>query len=450
LEGISFDEALEAILANEAIYELAACIPAREPGSGGRPRMYPSFVYIVYLVLVSQGTSARKAAVALGTPRNWRWFQELVRVRFPNTAAMHLRDEPIRRHRWTYMKKHYAVSDVVLAAIKDTFEATAARQVDELELCQTDGPGSLSHPDPSRMLYGDGKVVTPLYKAKRGDSKVDKSTGGGEPAFGNKFVMMAVRGEGVHERLILTVDHVPDHGGEARVAVEAVERLSDVLPGAQGVIYDGAFRGVHNERVLERGLIPIGPVAAAAGGRTSGQPRVEKERPYGPAHVLRRDGTTRESVQVHLRQGQPGLVELNENAEPIFTELVRLSTKRRYRVKEKTYRWYNEYEVPASHGGGTLMLRLDATADDAARKFNRAENLRPFPPSDPDYQRLYPRRADAESINRFLDDTCWLGRAHSVGWRGQLLDLIGFGLLLNSVALWRHRRVHAPPAQVAA
>ena len=161
---------------------------------------------------------------------------------------------------------------------------------------------------------------------------------------------------------------------------------------------------------------------------------MEKETPYGPVPVLRPDGKTRDSVQVHLRQGQPGIVELNANAEPVFTELVRLSTN----------------EVPASHGGGTLMLRLDAIADDVARKFNRAENLRPFSPSDPDYQRLYPRRADAESINRFLDDTCWLGRAHSVGWQGQLLDLVGFGLLLNSVALWRHRRVHAPPAQVAA
>ena len=93
---------------------------------------------------------------------------------------------------------------------------------------------------------------------------------------------------------------------------------------------------------------------------------------------------------------------------------------------------------------------MDPTDSDSARRFNRAENLRPISPVDPDYQRLYSRRADAESINRFLDDTCWLGRAHSVGWRGQLLDLVGFGLLLNSVALWRHRRGHAPPGQLAA
>lgn len=221
------------------------------------------------------------------------------------------------------------------------------------------------------------------------------------------------------------------------------------VPGALGVIYDGAFRGIHNARLLRRGLIPVVPMAAAAGGRSSGKARVEKETPYGRVEVTRPDGT-KDTIQVHLRAGAPGIVELDETGQPIFTELLRVATKRRPRVRERSYRWYNQYEVPISHGGGTLMLRLDPTEADVARRFNRAENLRPIPPSDPDYRRLYSRRSDAESINRYLDDTCWLGRAHSVGWRGQLLDLIGFGLLLNSVALRRHRGGHAPPGQVAA
>ena len=35
-------------------------------------------------------------------------------------------------------------------------------------------------------------------------------------------------------------------------------------------------------------------------------------------------------------------------------------------------------------------------------------NLRPIAPGDPDFARLYPRRNDAESINRDLDDTLYL------------------------------------------
>lgn len=66
------------------------------------------------------------------------------------------------------------------------------------------------------------------------------------------------------------------------------------------------------------------------------------------------------------------------------------------------------------------------TPDDAARKFNRTENVRAIPCSDPDFARLYPRRNDSESINRNLEDTLWLGRAHSIGHARQLLNLLGY------------------------
>jgi len=50
--------------------------------------------------------------------------------------------------------------------------------------------------------------------------------------------------------------------------------------------------------------------------------------------------------------------------------------------------------------------------------------VRVIPPTDADFVRLYPRRNDAESINRNLDDTLWLRRAHSVGHERQLLNLL--------------------------
>jgi hypothetical protein len=62
-----------------------------------------------------------------------------------------------------------------------------------------------------------------------------------------------------------------------------------------------------------------------------------------------------------------------------------------------------------------VTVRLHANAEDAKRKFNRAENMRQIPPGDPDFAVLYRRRNDAESINRHLDDTLRLRRAHSVG-----------------------------------
>jgi hypothetical protein len=63
-----------------------------------------------------------------------------------------------------------------------------------------------------------------------------------------------------------------------------------------------------------------------------------------------------------------------------------------------------------------------------------------IPPSDPDFARLYARRIDAESINRNLEDTLFLGRAHSVGHLRQQVDLIGYALLVNGLTVLRQER----------
>jgi hypothetical protein len=96
---------------------------------------------------------------------------------------------------------------------------------------------------------------------------------------------------------------------------------------------------------------------------------------------------------------------------------------------------YNLYALPT---GGTVMVRLDTTDEDRARKLNRSENVRAIAPNDPDFKRLYARRADAESINRGLEDSMFLGRAHSKGAARQSVNLLGFALMVNSLAVYLH------------
>lgn len=88
-----------------------------------------------------------------------------------------------------------------------------------------------------------------------------------------------------------------------------------------------------------------------------------------------------------------------------------------------------------------MTVRLHGTPDDTARRLNRTENVRVIAPTDPDFARLYLRDNDAESINRNLDDTLWLRRAHSVGHDRQLLNLLGYELMVK-LALRRDRRRH--------
>ncbi len=99
----------------------------------------------------------------------------------------------------------------------------------------------------------------------------------------------------------------------------------------------------------------------------------------------------------------------------------------------------NDYRLPEHLGGGQITVRLQQDKPDKTRKFNTTENVRPIPPSDPDFPRLYGRRNDAESLNRGLEDTLFLGRAHSLCWRRQQVEMIGWALMVNAMTLARHR-----------
>lgn len=447
------------------MYELAALIPQPDPELGGQPRKYPVFMLIVYEALISVYRSARRVEAEIAHPTVWDLMRRTVRARFAREPSRWLPAEPMRRHHYLYGRDHALVP--IRHELRDALERIAARQaVEELGLCAPDGPGSVTHPDLSRMLYADGKVVTPLWRAKPGETRLDKRTGelrplrserdaalhitgSGEPAWGTKHVMVATRGENVHARVILSVASVDHTGKEADVALASIARLAPSLPGALGVIYDGAFRGTHLLELLrDRGLLPIVPVQARAGGRRAHKPRVERSVLVGPGVIRRLDGTITDTI-LYSQAGALCVGQLDADGNVVLLPLARLKVEPRRNVGG-TWRWYGVYGVPEDRGGGTIRARLDTTDEDRKRRFNRTEHLRPIPPSDPEYAALYHRRSDAESINRALDDSCWLGRAHSAGRERQLVNLIGYAIAVNSLALHRHRRTLAPPGELAA
>ena len=330
----------------------------------------------------------------------------------------------------------------------------------------SDGPGSWTHPDLSRMLYADGKVVTPLFRAKPGDKRIDKTTGEvhyprvetdagfhvegtGEMVWGTKFVIIAARHPEPHSRFILDVACVETSGAEAATALDRFVGLAPLVPGAQGVVYDTAFRGVHHQRLMrDLGWVSVNRVTANAGSRkrpAKDRKRVEKTVYVETKTIRTPDGE--QQVRLISQGGRIGLGEVTESGKPVFVPLDRIRTHRNT-DKRGTYRWYNDYRLPEHLGGGVVTVRLHANAEDAKRKFNRAENVRQIPPGDPDFEVLYRRRNDAESINRHLDDTLWLRRAHSVGNRRQLLNMITYTLGVNALSMHVRRQGLAPP-QVA-
>ena len=461
--GVSSLERVEALLANRAVYELAELVP-EQAETGGRPRDYPTYMWVLYEALISVYGSARRVEAELAHPIVWNLIRTTIRKRFPRQPDLHLPVRPMRRHHYLYARNRYLTDPAVLTALADTHRALAADQARSLGLLDPSGAGSWTHPDLSRMVHADGKVVTPLFKAKPDDRRVDRQTGeilptrfepdaalhfegDGNAAWGTKFVLVAARTPDVHGRIILDVEWVPTPGGEARTAVDCFTRLAPHMPGAQGVIYDTALRGVHHQHILrELGLLPVNRVTAAKAGAKKprrNDRRVEKNVHIEDKTVTLANGTTR-TVRLYASGGALGIAELDDTGTQHFVPISRIRTHRN-RDKNGRYRWYNDYQLPASYDDQLITVRLHGNDEDQARKLNRTENLRPIPPGDPDFERLFPRRNDAESINRHLDDTMWLGRAHSIGHARQLLNLLGFALTVNSLALHRHREREAPP-----
>lgn len=273
-------------------------------------------------------------------------------------------------------------------------------------------------------------------------------------ARGTKWVMTAVRSTDVHGRVVLDVDWVPSPGGEAATAMGAFADLHSLCDGAQGVIYDTALRGVHHQRLLrDLGWLPVNRVTAEKAAKTRKPRRVGHRRVEKSAHIEDRTITlpdgTEQTVSLFARGGAAGIGTLADTGEMLFTELPRMRTHRN--ADKSGYRWYNDYRLPDHLGAGTITVRLHGNTDDERRRFNRTENVRPIPPTDRDFARLYRRRNDAESINRALDDTLWLRRAHSIGHERQYLNLLIHALVVNSIALHRHRqRSSEPPLPLAA
>lgn len=467
--GVGALEKIEAILTNPALYELADEIPPAKREHGGRGRTYPDYMLLVYEALVSVYRSARQVEAELKHPVVWKFMRKTVRRRFPDDESNWLPSEPMRRHHYLYGRNRYLVCPEILEKLMHVHRKAASEQAAGIGLVDPDGPGSWTHPHLTRMLYADGKVVTPLYKAQAGDTKVDKKTGEikplryepdaglhfegtGETAYGTKFVMVAVRSGEERGRMILDFDWVPKPGGEASVAMDCFSRVAPLVPGAQGVIYDTALRGVHHQMLLrELGLMPVNKVTAAEKGskkprRSEGQ-RVERNVHFEDKEVTLPDGSVR-TLRLFARGGAVGVAEFTDTGEMVFKELTR---KRTHRNRDKTglYRWYNDYRLPEVYGGGTITIRLHGDASDVARKFNRTENIRPIAPSDPAFKKIYARRNDSESINRGLDDTMWLSRAHSIGHVRQTVNLLGHALMVNGLTLLEHRRRQEPLEQAA-
>ncbi|WP_159054642.1 hypothetical protein [Streptomyces dysideae] len=140
----------------------------------------------------------------------------------------------------------------------------------------------------------------------------------------------ARKDENYLSRVFLDSRYVPHlhPGGEAAVAVEGVIDIMSAAPGCMGVLYDGAFRGVHRDAIARYGGLIVNKQ------HKGNEPHFyESLRPGRCIHELwAADGRIAEKV--HYADGT--------------AELVPVSIKRLERRGIQTFRWYTFWPFPAA------------------------------------------------------------------------------------------------------
>lgn len=451
--ALTLRETLQAVFDSEDIQVLADTLPARTPGSGGRPRTYPVWIYFLILVVAQHFGSVRQAIHEVGDRETWHDLQQVARERYPDMPQRWLPDAPLKRGSYLYFRDRHLLGNEPRELIRVAARVAATAHAQEMGLCRTDGSGSLTHPDEDQVVVGDGTVLPSKFKGTRktvvrnrdtGELRTPRfdrdarevMTGTGEKVLGCLFQIVSCRGVGENRRQILDVAPIVDRaqGGvpEGHAFVNVIAEIKELLPGIQVVVYDMAVRGVHVRRLYQLGLITV-----VKQFKLSGRAR---DRFVGSAEAIGIDGRLR-TVQIHTQGAAPHIRVINVAGDIDLVPLARIRTEQR--GAPGSYRIYNVYRIPESAGGGKVRLRLNQTDEDRTQKppFNREEYLRAIPQGDPDFDRLFGLREDAESGNAWLKSKLRDGRANTVSRRRQHLDLIGHQLLRNAttLALWRRR-----------
>lgn len=156
---VSTFDRIEAVLRNEAIYELAKLVPPHIEGEAGRPRDFPDYFLFVFDALISVYGSARKVEAELAHRHVWHFVRRVVKKVHKNNPAMWLPPQRYTRHHYMYGRTRYLTNPTIFEQIQLVSRHFAAEQARELGLLDENGEGSFTRPSLDRLVYADGSVT---------------------------------------------------------------------------------------------------------------------------------------------------------------------------------------------------------------------------------------------------------------------------------------------------
>ncbi|MDO8107209.1 hypothetical protein Q6348_08375 [Isoptericola sp. b441] len=460
-------ERLRAVLTYPAIYQIGAELDQRS--LIGRPRLHPPYVLLIFASLARITRSTVRTETDLAVPGAW----DQIREQMLATIAEHRLDVPAPPttppawHHWRRLRDEHLCDDAALAQIRRLHLPLALDLAHDLGLLRTDGPGSLTHPDRTRAVYGDGTIVRPIYAppravrldqptgttlwypdrtgrlrerpSQRYDPDIAEHHGHSGPVHGHGYVAFHARGPHVYQRVVLTIDHIDRPGQEANTAVRLVGELRAAAgDGIQVVVYDGALRGTHIDKIQTRdGYVVLAKqpeytdAAQAPAAVRTDQGRRAPSLPLGLATHTTAAGPC--SHTLAAVKGRVSLLDLDDAGDPVVVATLTRGAVKRSRRKDGTHHFNVGYRIPCPAGDFTTWLSPHPTGPGDPRP----EQLRILADDDPDAMVIRGIRSDAESNHAQFKRTLITERAMSLGWRRGLIDYYAFAWYSN--ALTHHR-----------
>lgn len=456
----SLSQTLELIFCFAPLWEISEQIEAEIAASGaaarpGRKRRYPIMMLLIWDVALWDCGSARAVERELKDPLLWQRLRRAAEKAWPDHPNRRLPRRPISRSQYHRgRERHLRPREAQLTAWAEDTAAEAAAFMGILD----PAAGDVTHPPGPNTVYGDATWVKALFAAdpRRPRRRLDAATGELSPqrcdpdarayntrtgsGVGHQAVLALARNPHPGERVILAAFLNHPGRSDATAFTDKALELANRRPGRiAAAAYDGALHAADMIRLLDNAITPIAKTRRGPGGTPAAAA-------LGPHKATLADGT-KTSIDVTAIDGTPAIAATDAAGKMWYIPLTRNKTRIR-RNKTRPAAVYTHWRTPDTGSGAALAGPLAGAAvtirhnpPDRAQALRINQALRAIPPSDPDYDRLYGLREDAESANSHLKERLRHSRAHTTGRQRLQLNLTGYQIhtLINALANWQHR-----------
>jgi hypothetical protein len=426
---------------------------ARPESHMGRPRTHAPQTVALMMTLSLMMRSQAEAEQYLKYGNNWNSFRRLLAATSPDEPLLGPGAPAPSRFMVRHAKERLGLAEG--EKLESIMKSGALLYAEEMGIGINHG--TMLMPSVNAGMFGDGVVIRPMSRYKRGDMGWNERTGQWQQrrfdpdatysmdgmkrrVYGNEFVQMSARTGAANEVITFAI-HPLRKGGtetEASIALGMARDVKAELPGMAMLHYDKALRGRTVEELWDLQLLPMIGVYDKTGLAT-------EEVPLGTKTI---DGV---KVSLFAFRGGVSIKALDGS----FISLT--ATKLSYIPNAgDTYRVYCDYVVPDGANcdtrlwGGKVRQRMNSPEKAG---FVYGEHVRAHAPGSPEWKNLYGNRSLAESVNSWVKNKLGPGaRARSLNQTHQWIDLMIMLMLRNdqSLTLYRRRtqlaRTASPPA----